>query len=297
MKKFIPYILILLVTITTATANENFPIKVKDCRGKTITIQVPPQKIISLAPSLTEILCSLGLFDSLAGVTTRCNYPPQVKSLPKIGDVFVDKEKLIALNPDLVVAEAILSSDMVVPLEKLGLKVLLLDSNNLAGFENTLLTLGKATGTYGKAKELLSGFKKTLSDYKNYSKNIPGEKHPRVLIEIQARPLFAAGEGTFMSDIVNLAGGKNIINRLPTGSGPVSLEKVISSDPQVIILTDTTTPEEFLSSPVWKNTSAARHRRVYSINPDIFVRPTLRLPLALKQLKEWFNIGPGEPKR
>ncbi|MCL5036221.1 MAG: cobalamin-binding protein [Chloroflexi bacterium] len=280
-------VMLMLTGPPAVYAENDFPVTVTDSRGKKIIIESRPKRIVSLAPSLTEILSSLGLYGSLVGVTNRCNYPPEVKKLPKVGDVFIDREKVVSLRPDLVIAEAALSRGVVAPLEKLGLKVMLMNSSSLDGFEDTLLKIGKATGKSDVSKKLLEEFRSRLSGFEKASAKIPLEKRPGVLIEIQARPLFAAGESTFMSDIVFLAGGRNIIGRLPIGCGPVSLEKVIKDDPQVIILTDST-PGEFLSMPAWKNTSAAKNNRVFAINPDIFVRPTLRLPEALKQLKGWF---------
>ncbi len=234
----------------------------------------PAQRIISLVPSLTEVLFSLGAGPRVVGVTANDHYPPEVEALPRVGDMAPDYERILALRPDLVVADPGMQPREITRLRELGLPVLSLPSQSLMGLQNALVELGKATGTEARGQELQS----QLASLKP-----PVGPRVRVFVEIWDKPLITTGGGTFVDELINLAGGLNVYadhQRYPS----ISVEDLLLRQPEVIVLT-VSQVEEARSRPGWDRLEAVRSGRLYRMESDLLVRPTLRLPQAVEQLE------------
>jgi iron complex transport system substrate-binding protein len=263
---------------------------VKDVRGKPLSFSNPPQRIITLLPNLTEIACNLGLESRLVGVTSRCNYPPSVLNKPKIGDFYLDYEKVLFLKPDLVVVEEGMRTQQVNKLEKLGLKVAVVNSKDLQGFYQTLKILGKITGTEERAKALEQNFKQTLQSFAQKSARIPEAAKPKVFIEIELMPTIrTVGSSNFINDLIVSAGGKNIFAFLKEPYPVVNLESLVKFNPDIIILT-TVKPATLYAKSSWQGIAALKNKRVYYLDPDLLVRPGMRLLQGLEKLNRFFYL-------
>jgi iron complex transport system substrate-binding protein len=245
-----------------------------------------PNRIISLTPSVTEMLFAIGAGKQVIAVTTADDYPALVKKLPKIGGVQVSYEKILALNPDLVVGEKALVGNQLIHLEQLGIHTLVLNTKTLGEIPDTLKILGNETGHIKRADAAASNFLKKLAQIKNKYDHSP---YPRVFIELGDHPLLTTGKDSFLSEAVQAAGGENIGSSLPRGFEMISEEEVAAENPQVIILADGQTSSNIVKRPGWGKISAVLRGKIYSINPDLVMRPDLRILSGILKMAYWFH--------
>jgi iron complex transport system substrate-binding protein len=279
---------IILASPSWSSAFSSDSIRIKDFSGKSVIIQRSPGRIISTAPGITECLFSLGLEERIVAVTNNCNYPPEARSLPRIGDLQLNVEKIVELRPDLIITDVTLHLEQVRRLEGLGFKVLAIDCSTIAKFRLSLAMLGKATAREEKAELLLADLDERIE--KITKRLCPSETRAdtTVFIEIWDKPLMTAGSKTFFDDLIRLAGGSNTFADTSTSYPRINIESLIRKDPQVIILT-TSKREEVVSRSCWKDISAVREGRIHEINPDIIARPTLRMLEALELMALWLH--------
>lgn len=285
--RFAVILMALLLLLPSLQAGAD-PVKLEDSMGKPIVLESPPSRILSTAPSITEILFSLGLGEKVVGVTNNCNYPPEAGSLPKIGDIHLDMEKIIELKPDLVIVEESLKLEAAASIEKFGFPILTIDCRDMEHFKKSLLILGQALGAKDIAVSLVTDMEDRVAHVKERLP-VDGGKVP-VFVEIWDKPIITAGGGTFFDDLIGLAGGENIFGGTTSGYPRISLESLIKLDPQVIILT-TSKRDEVMTRTAWKGISAVKSGRVYDINPDIIARPTLRMVEAIEIMALWLHPG------
>ena len=234
----------------------------------------PPKRIVSLSPGTTEMLYALGLGKSVVGDTVYCDYPPAAKTIAKIGDVNTSYEKVLALQPDLVVADGTANARAVARLLALHLPVLAVSPTSLTAVETSLRQIGARTGTAKQANAIVSQMEHKA---RLAAKIAEADKRPRprVLVVIQAGPLWTAGRGSFMDDLITRAGGINI-GRAVNGYGPFSKEQALASAPDVI-LGDASAAAAFRTDPLLRRLPAVTHGRVYSLPADLTSRPGPRL--------------------
>jgi iron complex transport system substrate-binding protein len=234
----------------------------------------PPTRIVSLSPGTTEMLFALGLGKYVVGDTVYCDYPPAAKAITKVGDVNTSYEKVLALHPTLIVADAIANARAVARLTALHQPVLAVAPTSFLAVETSLRQIGARTGTIKQANAVV-----TQMEHKaRLAAQIAAADHrprPRVLIVIQINPLWTAGGGTFMDDLVTRAGGVNI-GRAVTGYGPFSKEQVLASEPDVI-LGDPSVVPGFRADMLLSHLAAVRLGRIYSLPSDLTSRPGPRL--------------------
>lgn len=274
-------ILLIALCVVASTAWASYPMRVKDVRGKEILIRSKPMRIVSIAPSNTEILYALGLADRVVGVTKYCDYPSAAKSKPKIGDMTANVEAVVALKPDLVLAHGMLNSAAIPRLEKLGLTVFAIDPKTLGEVARDIRTVGKITARPKTADSVAGKIESTIRKVKNSAAKKPPRK---VLVVIQANPLWAAGPKTFVNEMLGIANAKNVASDARPGFVPFSRELVITRNPDVIITGVAADIGFFGSSPEWRNTSAVKNKRIYVIDSDILLRAGPRLADGLKAL-------------
>ncbi|MCL5104723.1 MAG: ABC transporter substrate-binding protein [Armatimonadetes bacterium] len=255
--------------------------RVKDARGKEVVIKARPVRIVSVAPSNTEILFALALADRIVGVTNYCNYPPQARKKTRVGDMGTSAEAVIALRPDLVVGHAFVNSRVIARLEGLGQTVFAIDPKTISKVERDIRTLGKITARPKTADALA---KKMDTEIEAVRVSHKGKPSKRVLVVIQPSPLWAAGPKTFVDEMIKIAGAKNVSFDARPGFVPFSKELAISRDPEVIIVGSKSDAGYFLTSPEWKHTTAVRRKHVHVINPDLLVRPGPRLVKGLREM-------------
>lgn len=263
----------------------DYPMTVTDKSGKQLTLNSSPSRIITIGPSVTEVVFSLVPEERIIGVSSSSNFPPGVEKKEKIGDIYLNYEKIVALKPDLVVVETSLYPRLPEKLRSLGINTLAIQSDTYEHFMDSLLLTGKVLGQQAKSRTLLVKLQKNMNLISGRIKNVPATKRPKVFIEIWNSPLMTAGSGTFINYVIEQAGGVNIASDL-RGYPQINVETLLIRNPDVVILT-TSKREDFMNGRYWKHINAVKYGRVYNINPDILVRPTLRLYEGCRTVYNW----------
>lgn len=272
-----------------------FPITITDDLGRTVKIEKLPERIISLAPSNTELLFALGLSDRIVGVTAFCDYPEEAKTKPRIGGFYPpDIERVTAAKPDLVLAAKIHDKTVVPALEKLGLTVIALAPKTLDGVLKNITLAGEITGKSRDALRLVGQLNERVSAITAKTGGLAKEQCPRVLYVCWHDPIWAAGGGTFSDDIIQKAGGTNIFGGAFSEWRIVSLEEVVVRNPQVIVVsgmgaTKGAVFNSVKNEPRLKPTEAIAKGQVYEIDGNLMERPGPRLVEALEQLAKLFH--------
>ena len=266
------------------------PLIVTDGLGREVTINETPQRIISLAPSNTEILFALEAGDQVVGRDTLSDFPEEAKSVTDIGSTFeaLNTEQIVSLEPDFVLAAEINTPEQVKQLEDLGLTVYYLSNpTTLEEMYDNLELVAELTGHQEEAAALIESLKARVAAVDE--KIAPLSSRPGVFYELDgtdpAKP-FTAGKGTFITQLIERAGGYNIASDLE-GYPQLSLEQVVAADPAFIILGDArygVTPESIAQRPGWENLSAVKNGQVLPFNDDLVSRPGPRLVDALEEL-------------
>ncbi len=263
------------------------PMQVTDDLGRTVTIAKIPQRIVSLAPSNTEILFALGLGDKVVGVTDSDNYPPAVQNIERVGGAYsaesTNFEKIVALKPDLVLTINVAS--VISQLDKLGIPTVALQPKDMAGVLHDITLVGQITGTTDKANALVSSLNQRIKAVTDVVSTIPQTERPTVFYQVST-DLWTTGPGSFQDSIIQMAGGVNVAQDLGQPWGQYSLETLVAKNPDVII---TPFPDVYQklkggAMPGWENIKAVKTGRVYLIDADIMSRPGPRLVDALEQV-------------
>lgn len=271
------------------------PIEITDQIGRIVTFDKVPERIISLAPSNTEILFALGLGDKVVGVSDYCDYPEEAKEKPKVGGYSTsDIERIVALEPDLILIEDIHTGEILPALEKLDLTVVTIDPRNLDEVLASFALIGEITGKRDEASQLVDEMAERISAVTDKTNSLSEEQRPRVFYVMWHDPLMTIGTDTRIYELIEKAGGVNIVQDTE-GYPTISLEAVINANPQVIIVGSgmgegADLPFQFASTESrLENVDARINNRVYEINTDLIGRPTPRMIEALEQLAEFIH--------
>jgi iron complex transport system substrate-binding protein len=271
------------LTTTTAPAQTT----VTDDAGRVVTIKSTPKRIISLSPSNTEILFALGLADQVVGVTTYDNYPPAAASKEKLsGFSDVNIEKVVSLQPDLVLAASLHTAKIVPALEQLGITVLVLKPGTISQILKDIQLIGDICGKSAAAKTLNAALQKRVDAVTSVSNSLTTEK-PRILYVTWHDPIWTAGDDTIIGELIRDVHGTNIAADL-TSYATMTLEAVIGKNPQIIIVMssmgDQTSLNYINSEPRLQSVDALKNKQVYTIDADIFGRTTPRIVDGLESL-------------
>ncbi len=259
------------------------PVAVKDARGKTVTLASAPKRIVSLTPANTEMLFALGLGARVVGVTAYCDYPVAAKALPKVGDVNISIEKVLALKPDLVLAGAAASRkalDGLDALPSLHFAVFALEPTTLDESLAAIASLGNLTGCAKRATILVAKLRARIKAVETRVSALRAK--PSVFSVVQVDPLWTAGSGTFVDDLIRIAGGTNVGASLGKGYFAVSPERVVAARPNVILAGEESS-RRIQTVPGLATTPAVRDSRIYTLGLEAS-RPGPRLVDALEKL-------------
>lgn len=258
-----------------------------DQMGRTVELGKPPQRIISLSPANTEIAFALGLGDRLVGLDSYSDFPPEAEKIEKVGGFQdPDLEKVVALKPDLILADDIHKTAVLPELERRGFKVLGLDPKDLDGVLEAIALVGKATGQEQEAATLVQGLRQRIDAVDSQVAEV--QSRPRAIYITWPDPIWTGGQGTFAHDLIEKAGGSNIAADLQ-GWATINLESLVARDPQVIIAEaghegGASASFDFASQePRLKDVAARREGRVYAVDANIVNRPGPRLVDALEE--------------
>lgn len=264
---------LLLAGFLPAQGAAVFPLQVVDALGRTVRIAAPPRRIVSVAPSVTEILFALGLDARIVGVGSADDHPAgRLAAKPRVGGVVLDVERILRLRPDLVIGVASLQAGQLERLITVGLPVLAVDASTLPAVYAQIQLLGRIAGVPQSAAGVVGAMR---AGEEAVARAVAGRPVRRTYVEFWSEPLMTAGGGTFISDLIGRAGGVNIFDDV--GGWPqVSEEAVIRRDPEVIVLT---TPQEprVLSRRGWSEVTAVRLRRVGVVDGSLLTRPGPRI--------------------
>lgn len=270
---------------TAAPSASSFPLTVTDGVGNQVTIESEPERIISLAPSHTETLYALGLGERVVGVTEFCNYPPEAAEIVKVGGFSgVDLEQVVGLDPDLVLATTMHMGDVVPALQEHGITVFVVAPATILDVLQATGAIGQITGREEEAEALLADMQERIDAVLQAVKDAP---RPTVFWELGPE-LYTVGPGSFVSDLIAMAGGENVADDADSPWPQLSVEAIILKDPDVLVLADHNygeTAEMVKERPGWEEISAVRDGRVVEItNDDIVSRPGPRIVDGLEFL-------------
>ena len=291
--KRIVFALLLLVACTLAImpgacSDTESSSRIVDDLGRPVVTEGQVERIVSLGPSITEILFALELGDRVVGVTDWCDYPEEAKSVTKVGSAFpgFDIESIIGLEPDLILSVA---GSVVEELRAYGLQVVVLQPRDMEGVYRDLELVGMVTKSEKKASEVAADLRQRVGDV--IAKTSLATDRPKVFYEVDAsmnenKP-WTTGYGTFQDDLINMAGGTNIAAGR-SGWYEMSIDEILDADPAIIILEDYqygATAESVAARSAWKTLTAVRQGRLYPIeDSDLTCRYGPRLVDGLEAL-------------
>jgi iron complex transport system substrate-binding protein len=276
---------------TEQTEKAAFPVTIKDAADEDVVIEAQPEKIVSLIPSNTEIAFALGLGEKIVGVSDNDNYPEEVANIEKIGGMEFNVEKIISLQPDVVLAQGSMADSSAEGLKQIqdaGIPVIVVnDAKNFAEVYKSIEMIGTATGKQEEAQKIVDDMKAKVEDLKAKAATIKDEDKKSVLMEISPAPeLYAAGKNTFIDEILSIINAENIVKE--EGWPKVDQEAIISSNPDVII----TTYGFYVDNPVgqvtsregWQDINAVKNKQVVDVHSDKVTRPGPRLVEGVEEV-------------
>jgi iron complex transport system substrate-binding protein len=277
---------------STATPG-SFPMTVSDDMGRQVTLPALPGRIISLAPSNTEILFAVGAGDQVVGVTTYCNYPPEVQNREKIGGFAantISVEKIVAMEPDLVVAAGPIHQPVIEALDKVSIPVVALDPHSMEDVYAAIELVGRLTGHTDQAAQVVTDMQVRVESVTGRLAAVPEAERLRVYWEVFDEPRMTAGPSTFIGQLIDLAGGVNIFADVSEEYPQINDEEVIQRNPAVIMGADTMgeklTTDLVAQRPGWDQIDAVRNGRIYLFDGDMVSRSSPRLAQVLEMMAQ-----------
>ncbi|MGE5247952.1 MAG: ABC transporter substrate-binding protein [Verrucomicrobiota bacterium] len=267
-------------------AADRFPLSAHDDRGVAVRLDAAPRRVVSLAPNLTEIVFLLGKGDVLVGDTRFCDYPPAAALLPKVGGVTdPDVERVVALSPDLVLATMDGNPrEKVRTLEELGIPCFAVAPQDLRAVLATIERVGALLGDASRGRAEAERLRHRADEVRAAARTERGPA-PAVLFALSTTPLIAAGGGTFLDELVRLAGGRNAAGHLPGRYPRLAVEELVALRPDLILVAGMTGVERFPAEVTrWKEVPAFRDGAVITLDGDLVTRPGPRLVTGLEQI-------------
>ncbi|MDE3019433.1 MAG: cobalamin-binding protein [Nitrospirota bacterium] len=257
-----------------------------DDLGRKLYLAKPPVRIVSLAPSMTEILYSLGLDEEIVGVTEFCDYPPQALAKPKVGYSNPNVESIVALKPDLILApSAFLRADTLAKLEQLKIATFVLDAKTIEDIPSHVQTIGRMLDRAQAAGRVATEMRQQVAVIRAAVQALP---RPRVLYVLNSQPLITVGPGSFIHQMIELAGGVNVAGRAQTPYPRLSMEEVLKEDPELLLFpvgtAESISESEQQQWRRWTTLSAVKHQRFHQVPADLLNRPGPRITQGLEVL-------------
>lgn len=274
---------VLLLGFACRQPQPAIPGELIDDTGTATTLPAPPRRVVSLIPATTELLFALGAGDRVVGRTTWCDYPAAAAQVPDLGNgIEPNVEAVVAARPDLVLLyKSGANRGAAERLRTLGFPTLELATDRIADIGRITRLLGQALGLRESAESLVV---RTERDLAAASKPpVLPTSRPTVFILVWDRPAMTLGRGSFLSEIVERAGARNLFDDLPSSSAQISVEAVASRDPDYILVSSEGEPA-IASRPEWRVVRAVRERRFLRVRGSEFNRPSPRVGLAVREL-------------
>ena len=276
-------LVIFLGTSTSFSAARTFIDEV----GREVTFSFPPERIVSLAPNITEILFRLGLDEEIVGVSIHCNFPEKAKSKVRVGSyISLDFEKITSLRPDLIIATGAGNTrDMVDRLDKLGFYSYVIYPKNFDDILKSILHIGEVVNREKEAKRITEEMRKRSQRVIELTKGLP---RPKVFIQIADAPIVTVGKGSFADDLIRLAGGENIAGKEKEVYPLFGMEEILKRSPEVIVISSMNPKGDYQKILQewnrWKTIPAVKNGRIHLIDSDLLDRPSPRIIDGLEEL-------------
>lgn len=250
-----------------------------------------PKRIVSLSPSTTELLFSLGLGDSIVGRTEHCNYPPAALTIPTVGSGTLEgisREAILSLQPDLILCKSDSHQPLIETFEKLAIPILGFGPENIQELFHEARQIGSITGRTSEANALIEQMSQRLDRLKAAVAKIKPTDRKRVFYQVWDAPLMTAGPASFIGEMLVASGFENVFSDLTNRYTRVSSEVIVERDPEIIFAPTTHSTEvkvdTFAARPGWENVSAVRNGRIYIVDGDQVSRCGPRLLDAMEQM-------------
>ncbi|MBS3732821.1 MAG: cobalamin-binding protein [Desulfobacterales bacterium] len=260
---------------------------VTDHAGRQVDVPENPIRVVSLAPSITEIVFAVDRGDRLVGVTEYSNYPQNAREIPSVGSyVYLDLEKIFSLEPDLCIAIKDGNPIGVIRrLQELDIPVFAVNPRDLESVMTSLSDIGALLGTKKKADEVVADMKTRIKRVRQKVDEI--SRRPGVFFQIGISPIVSAGTDTFIHELIVEAGGRNLAAD-NTGYPRYTTEEVLALAPEIIVVTSMARAQMFdkvlKKYQKWEDLPAVAHNRIYLVNSDLVDRPSPRLVKGLEKL-------------
>ncbi|MEM5946963.1 ABC transporter substrate-binding protein [Spirochaetia bacterium 38H-sp] len=282
MKRFFAALLVVLSVFSLFAQDD--VINIKDAYGRTVSVKAYPERVVSLAPSITEIVFALGKGKSLVGRTDYCDYPSEVKGIESVGSLMQPNlEKIAALRPDVVIAASHVTKEAVTKLEELGIPVAVLDyPQSFEGTYEAIIEVGKLLGAQQQADMIIDDIEQDILDVMSA---IGDSNRPRVYYVVSYGQYgdYTAGKGTFIDTLINMAGGVNVASDVE--GWQYSAEKLLEKDPDIIIVSKYwDTKKGFMSTAPYNQLTAVKKGNVIEIDNNLVDRQGPRIGKGLKEL-------------
>ena len=255
-----------------------------DDAGVRFTLAAPPSRVVSLVPATTELVFALGVGSRLVGRTTWCDYPAEAAAVPDLGNgIDPNVEAVVAARPDLVLLyKSGANRAAAERFRALGIPTLELATDRMEDFDRITRLLGAALGRREQAESLVVRTKRDLDAASRFPV-LPSSRRPSVFILAWDRPAMTLGRGSFLSEILDHAGARNVFDDLATSSAPVSIEAVIARNPDFILISTDGEPT-IAGRTEWRAVRAVRERRFLRARGSEFNRPSPRIGTAVREL-------------
>jgi iron complex transport system substrate-binding protein len=277
------FVMILLLNIPAKAKERIFT----DEMGRQVRIPYPAKRIISLAPSITEILFALGLDEEVAAITNFCDYPETVLNKPRIGGfVNPDIEKIVSLKPDLIIG--IRDGNRIDTVHRLNdsdFPVYLIDPKGFDGVMRTIKNIGDVVGREKESRKMIKEMVNKREKIITLTQSLP---KPKIFFQLGDAPMVTVGKGTLADDLIRLAGGRSISEDESVSYPVYSIETVLLKAPEIIIMTSMdskkNSPHLVKKWESWKSIPAVRTNSIYVIDSNLVDRPTPRIVEGLEAL-------------
>lgn len=252
--------------------------------------EMGPLRIVSTAPSITEILYALGIGDRVVGVSDFCDYPPEASKKPKVGGVVnPNVEAIIALEPDLVFGlPNAAHENLYRSLRQIGIKMRAMPNDTIEDLYAMIRTIGKETGTSEQAEAMVE---RLQTKFLEINEKVAGQPKQKVMFVVGVDPLFVAGKGTFINELIGIAGGENIAGDSLTKYPQLGIEEVVSKAPDVILYTslnfELTGEQKDQAKKIWSAYSsipAVKNGRICGLVADLVTLPGPRLEIGIEEM-------------
>jgi len=284
-KKSLP--LALAITLLLHISVEGKERLLTDEMGRKVPIPYPVKRIISLAPSITEILFALGLNEEIAAVTNYCDYPKAVLNKPRIGGYINPSiEKIVSLKPDLIIATRDDNRwETNQRLSDLGFSVYLINPKSFYGVTRSIHHIGVVVGREEESKKILINMTSKKEEIAARTKSLP---KPKVFFQIGYAPIMTVGKETLADDLIRLAGGRSISENESVNYPLYNIETILSKAPEIIIMSSMDSKKDYLNLikmwQSWKDLPAVKMNAIYVVESNLVDRPTPRVVEGLEAM-------------